>query len=342
MKNRQWLLKQRPEGAVTPDCFDYVEAPRAPPPGDGRGVLVRHELLLCAPTIRNWISGNRDSFHPVVELGQPVLAPGVSRIVESDDPRWPIGSRVFGASSWQDEQWIDPEAGDYLPIADSMTSVDALGVYGINALTAYFGVLRVGQPAPGEVLLISGAAGSVGSAVAQIGRIKGCRVIGICSGGEKGRWLIEDCGIDAVIDYSQGEVAAQIDALCPDGIDIFFDNIGGPLLAEAIARMRPFGRVVLCGQIATYEDAATTPPLDMMRLIYGGIRIHGFLARHYRGEYAEALGELEGWNRDGLLAHREDVRDGFAMLPRTFADLFSGANSGTLIARIADPDGKPI
>ena len=319
MINRQWLLAKRPVGAVTPDCFRYNEVPsQASPPADGM-VLLRHELLLCAPTIRNWISGNRDSYYPTVEIDAPIMAPAIGRIVVSNDPDWPVGTRLVGAGSWQDEQWVDPVKQGFRKVPEHISSVDAMGVVGINALTAYCGLLRVGQVREGEVLLVSGAAGSVGSVVAQIGRIKGCRVIGICGGADKVRWLSEECGIDHVIDYKGEDVVARLDELCPDGIDVFFDNVGGSLLRDVVARMKPKGRIVLCGQISAYEGTGevATPPLDVMRMIYGGIRMEGFLARHHVAAFDEAINDLAQWDAEGLLTHREDVRDGFARLPET-------------------------
>jgi NADPH-dependent curcumin reductase CurA len=217
-----------------------------------------------------------------------------------------------------------------------------LGILGMNALTAYFGVIEVGQPTPGETLLVTGAAGSVGSIAAQIGRIRGARVIGICGGSDKTRWLQDSCGIAEVIDYKAQDVGVALDALCPDGVDVFFDNVGGTMLRDVVRRMRRHGRVALCGQIATYDDAADNPPLDMMRIIYGAIRLQGFLVPDFAEQMPEALEQLSEWDRQGLLAHREDVRDGFKALPETFASLFSGSNNGTLIARIMDEEGRAI
>lgn len=344
--NRQWLLARNPQGAVEPDCFRYHES-EAPAGTDAPGhVLIQWELLLCAPTIRNWISGNRNSFHPTVDIGAPILAPGIGRIIESRHPDYAVGQRVMGTASWQDRQWIDPAAG-YRLVAPEVSSVDAMGVYGLNALTAYCGLVRIGQPRAGEVLLVSGAAGSVGSIAAQIGRIMGCQVVGIAGGAEKLRWLREECGVDALIDYKNDDVPARMDSLMPNGIDIYFDNVGGAILEAAAARMRPGGRIVLCGQISSYDtagqgEAIAAPPIDMMRLIYGGIRMEGFLARQHVDLYPQAFSDLKRWNEEGLLVHREDVRSGLARLPETFAALFAGTNSGTLLARISDGQGNPL
>lgn len=340
MINRQWLLASHPTGAVDRGHFTLTEEELVATTANGR-ILVRNELLLCAPTIRNWISGNRSSYYPTVEIGQPVMAPAVARVVASEDQRYPIGTRLVGLGSWQDYQWIDPDAG-YRIVSDDTTSSDALGILGMNALTAYFGLIDVGRAEPGEVVLVSGAAGSVGSVAAQIGRIQGARVVAICGGDEKARWLRDACGIADVIDYKAGDLLARLDALCPDGVDVFFDNVGGTLLRDVVARMRRHGRVALCGQIATYDAAAGDPPLDMMRIIYGAIELRGFLVPDYADRFPDAIEQLAAWKAEGLLAHREDVRDGLLQLPETFVSLFDGSNTGTLIARIADPAGSPL
>jgi NADPH-dependent curcumin reductase CurA len=341
MINRQWLLASHPGAQLAPSNFAWHETPIASePPATGQ-ILLQTELLLCAPTIRNWISGNRSSYYPTIEIGSPVMAPGVARVVASDDAEFPIGARVLGTMAWQDYQWVHPAQG-YRRLPDEVSSVDALGVLGMNALTAYFGVLEVGQPRAGEVMLVSGAAGSVGSVAAQIGRIVDARVVAICGGEEKARWLRDDCGIADVIDYKSQDVLAQLDMLCPTGVDVFFDNVGGTLLRDVVARLRRGGRVALCGQIATYDGAAGDPPLDMMRIIYGAIRLQGFLVPDYAARFEEATTQLAQWLSEGKLAHREDVRVGLEMLPETFASLFSGDNAGTLIARVSDKDGAAL
>lgn len=340
MINRQWLLASHPTGAAERRHFRLAETAVPPAPDAPGKVLVRHEVLLCAPTIRNWISGNRTSYYPTVEIGEPVMAPAVGRIVASDDARYPVGARLVGLGSWQEYQWVAP-AG-YRLVPEQIASTDALGIFGMNALTAYFGILDVGRPQPGEVLLVSGAAGSVGSVAAQIGRIQGARVIGICGGAEKAAWLRDACGIAEVIDYKAENLLERLDALCPAGIDVFFDNVGGTLLRDVVARMRRHGRIALCGQIATYDTGAGDPPLDMMRIIYGAIALRGFLVADYADRFAQATDELRGWSADGRLAHREDIRDGFERIPETFAALFDGSNTGTLLARIAGPDGVPL
>ncbi len=341
--NRQWLLAKHPQGALTSDCFTLASTPDRAGQGTAGQVLMRWELMLCAPTIRNWISGATDSYHPVTHLGEVVLAPAIGRVIESQNPDYPVGSRLFGAGSWQDQQWIDPNAG-YRLIPEEISSIDAMGVLGINAITAWCGLVHIGEPQAGDVLLVSGAAGSVGSVAVQIGRLLGCKVIGIAGGADKLRWLRDECGIEHLIDYKSESVADRLDALCPEGIDIYFDNVGGDILEAAAARMRQKGRIVLCGQISAYEGGGpiAAPPIDMMRLIYGGIRIEGYIVRHHPEAIPRALADLAAWNSQGLIAHREDVRPGFEALPETLALLFRGANNGTLLARVSDNDGNPV
>ncbi|MBB3858809.1 NADPH-dependent curcumin reductase CurA [Novosphingobium hassiacum] len=180
----------------------------------------------------------------------------------------------------------------------------------------------------GETLVVSGAVGSTGSMAARIGKIVGCRVIGIAGGSEKCAWLTESCGLDAAIDYRQGRVAEKLADLCPNGIDVFFDNVGGDILQAAVDNMASLGRIVLCGQIASYTDAEPAPgPSNMMRIIYGGITIQGFLQGNYADEAAAAVMQLREWEKEGKITHREDVRTGFAQLPEVFGDLFAGSQS---------------
>ncbi len=333
--NRQWLLKRRPSGAVQPGDLDYREGD-APDPADLKPgeLLLRHRLFMCAPTMRNWMEPPGNSLYPSIDLGQPVLAPAGGEVVASARDDVPVGTLVTTLGSWQDYQRIGAEQ-DVAPIPQGLSLAEAMGVYGLNSRTAYVGLLRVGQPKPGETLVVSGAAGSTGSMAAQIGRIIGCRVIGIAGGAEKCRWLREECGLDGAIDYRQGRVQEQLAKLCPKGIDIFYDNVGGDILQAAIETMARFGRIVLCGQIAAYNDGGPVPgPTNMMRLIYGSIRMQGFLAGDYAAEWDDAIAQLKQWVDAGKIVHREDIRRGFRDFPTTFNALFDGSNDGTLLAEV--------
>ncbi|MGR8921177.1 MAG: NADP-dependent oxidoreductase [Gammaproteobacteria bacterium] len=340
-KNRQWLITRRPQGHVTPDDFTYreVDAPDPSDLADGE-ILIKNLVFLCAPTMRNWMDPPGNSLYPSMPLDAPVMATAAAQIVASKSPDWPVGSRVFTIAGWQDYQVVTPEAAMRLsPLAPGLSCVDGIGRFGLNPLTAYFGLVDVGQPKAGETLVVSGAAGSTGSTVCQIGKIKDMRVVGIAGGPEKCGWLSDECGVDAVIDYKAEDVAERLAALCPDGIDIFYDNVGGEILQAAINNMAPFGRIVLCGQISSYDGGPQPEgPRNMMRLVYGSIRMQGFLCGNYAARFPEGVAALRGWAEEGRLVHRVDLRDGFENLPRAFMSLFDGSNTGTLlVTRIRTP-----
>src|SRR3546814_98819 len=237
-------------------------------------------------------------------------------------------------SCWSEYDIIDTASTPQI-IADGISAVEALGPFGLNSLTAYFGLVRVCRPCPGDVLVVSGAAGSTGSVAAQIGRIQGCRVIGIAGGAEKCTWLRDQCRIDDVIDYRSQDVGSALRTLCPAGVDIFFDNVGGDMLQAAVDNMAKFGRIVLFGQIAGYNDQDVIPAFtNMMRVIYGSVRLQGFLFGDYKSAVPEALADIIPWVRSGAIVARQDIRVGFENLPLHFNALFDGTNRGTLLGQI--------
>lgn len=330
--NRQWRLARRPSGKATPEDFEYVEAnDGVASPGDGE-VVVNNRAFLCAPTIRNWMDPPGNSLYPSMDIGQVIMGPAAGVVVASRHPNLSAGDHVATISSWQDYAVIRPDISMTRVLPDDHSFIEAVGVFGLNSLTGYFGIREVGSIRPGDQVLVSGAAGSAGSVAAQVAKIAGCRVVGIAGGTEKCRWLLQDCGLDAAIDYRSDDLRARITDLFPGGINVFFDNVGGDILQAAVDNMAEFGRIVLCGQIASYnENASAEGPRNMMRLIYGGIRMQGFLVGHFADHFDDALQDLTDWERSGRLAHREDVRYGFSSLPEVFNSLFDGSNSGTLI-----------
>lgn len=335
MLNRQWLLARRPRGLCVPDDFRYREEEFDPAELAQGDILVRNMAFLCAPTIRNWMDEPGNNFMPSIELGQPVRGPCAARVIASANADFPVGSRVCTISDWQDYAVASPARALVRPIPDGYSYIEALGPLGMNALTAYVGLREIGEPREGEVLLVSGAAGSVGSNAAQIGRILGCRVIGIAGGQDKCNWLLEHGCVDECIDYRREDVAARISALCPDGVDIFFDNVGGATLQAAVDNMARGGRIILCGQISGYNDGGAENRIgNLMRLIYGGIRMQGFLASAYSALFPQAMADLARWIGEGRLLHREDLRIGMEHLPMSLNDLFDGSNNGTLIVQI--------
>lgn len=334
MENRQWLLRRRPVGMLRDSDLELSQGDQHTRPLQVGQIRVRNLLFLYAPTMRNWMSSRDTSLHTIIRLGAPVQAMSASRVIESLDPAFPVGSRIVAMSSWSEYDIIDAASAPRL-IDNGITPVEALGVFGLNALTAYFGLMRVGRPSQGETLVVSGAAGSTGSVAAQIGIIQGCRVIGIAGGAEKCSWLREECNISDVIDYKSEDISTALRALTPEGVDIFFDNVGGMMLQSAVDNMAKFGRIILCGQISGYNSEVHMPAFtNVMRVIYGSIRIQGFLFGDYRCTIPEASADLIKWRRSGKIVTREDIRDGFENLPMHFNALFDGTNRGTLLGLI--------
>jgi NADPH-dependent curcumin reductase CurA len=266
-------------------------------------------------------------------------AGGIGQVVESRSPGFDVGDVVQGLFSWQDYVTVRPEGG--LPVAKVPPSVPItlpLGVLGITGFTAYFGLLDVGRPQSGQTVVVSGAAGATGSVAGQIARIKGCRVIGIAGGTEKCTWLQEEAGFDETIDYKSESVSKRLAALCPGGIDVFFDNVGGDVLDAALGRLGHGARVVLCGGISRYNDAEPAPgPRNYLNLIVKRARMEGFVIFDYLPRFSEAFAELWEWVSAGKLAYREDVRDGLENAPRTLLRLFAGKNLGKQLLKVADP-----
>lgn len=330
--NRQWRLARRPQGISRPDDFEFIERgdmPGSPQEGE---IVVNNRAFLCAPTIRNWMDPPGNSLYPSIGIGEVILGPTSGVVVASAHPKFSPGDAVATISSWQDYAVVNAQESMTRVLPQGHSLIEGVGVFGLNSLTGYFGIRDIGAIQPGESVLVSGAAGSAGSIAAQVAKHGGCRVVGIAGGPEKCRWLKEDCGLDDVIDYRSEDVRERISGLFPDGINVFFDNVGGETLQAAVDCMAPFGRIVLCGQIASYnEGQAPEGPRNMMRLIYGGIRMQGFLVGHFEERFDEALRDLTNWERNGQLSHREDIREGFVNLPGAFNALFDGSNRGTLI-----------
>jgi NADPH-dependent curcumin reductase CurA len=340
LRNRQWLLRSRPGGRVTADQFGYCEVELPEPLLQPGQILVRNLMFAPAPTQRNWMNAPGRSYRAAIEVGSPIRGPAVAEIIQSAHPLWPVGTKLTAVSGWEDYSVLEPDTATtpVIPVPRPMALIDALGVYGLNSLTAYFGLLRVGEPKPGETVVVSAAAGSVGSVAAQIARIHGCRVIGIAGGAVKCDWLRSACGLDAAIDHRSENVRGRLAQLCPNGVNVFFDNVGGEILQAVLDNMAVHGRIAVCGQVSAYDGEATAPgPRDMMRVVYWRVRIQGFVLPDFREEIESARADLERWVRAGQLVHRLDLRHGFERLPGSFLDLFQGANAGTLLVQIADP-----
>ena len=332
MKNRQWLLARRPEGEIQDSDFKLVDA-EAPTPGEGQ-VLARNLMLSCDPTQRTWIAF--DTYLPAVRIGEVVRSLGAGRIVASNNPSFAVGDIVSGLVGWQDYVAMNPK-GQLNKLPSSVPLELAMSALGMTGLTAYFGLLDVGRPVAGETVVVSGAAGATGSVVGQIAKIKDCRAIGIAGGAEKCRWLTDEAGFDAAIDYKAENVPARLKELCPKGIDIFFDNVGGPVLDAALARLAMGGRIVLCGGIANYNATGPSPgPRNYLNLVVQRGRMEGFLVSDHLGRAGEAVGALAGWVQSVKLRYKVDVQHGLENAPATLRRLFEGRNEGKQLLRIAD------
>ena len=337
--NKQWLLKERPVGMVGPEHFELVESPLPEVDLKAGQVLVKTLMLGFDPAMRGWLMDER-SYLPPVAIGAPMRATGVGQVVQTSNPELPEGALVQGLLDWQEYSVGDLAAPiPPRPLPAGVTPSLALGVFGSTSLTAYFGLLDVGQPRSGETVLVSGAAGATGSVVAQIARLKGCRVVGIAGGAEKCQWLLEACKLDAVIDYKSEDLSTQIGKLCPDGVDVFFDNVGGDTLEAGISHMADFGRIVLCGAIAGYNDETPAPgPHNLMILITRRIRMQGFIVIDYLARAEEAYTALADWVSAGEIAWRDDIQQGFENIPATLQRLFDGRNTGKQLLKLAEPE----
>ncbi len=337
--NRQWLLAKRPHGLVGPDNFEYAEQP-IPTAGDGE-VLVRNLYLSFDPTQRGWME-DRESYLPPVNLGEPMRAGSIGQVAESKHPDFAVGDMVQTTGGWQDFIVVTPGDGTGLgglnKIPDQVPPEMMLSVLGVTGLTAYFGLLDLGEPKSGETVLVSGAAGATGSVAGQIARIKGCRVVGIAGGPEKCAWLKDAAKFDEVIDYKNEQVDARIAETCPDKVDVFFDNVGGDILEAALNHINMRARVVLCGGISGYNATAPIPgPTNLMNLVIMRARMEGFIVIDYMHRATEAITDLLGWIQSGELVYQVDVQEGFENIPATLQRLFTGANLGKQILKIADP-----
>ena len=335
-RNRQWLLAKRPVGMVSAANFEFREVP-APAPGPGE-ILVKNLYLSFDPAMRGWME-DRPSYIPPVGLGEVMRCAAVGQVVESHDESIPVGSFVSGLFGWQ--EYAMAGRGRATPIAAGTPLTWPLGVLGITGLTAYFGMLDIGKPQPGETVVVSGAAGATGMVAAQIARIRGARAIGIAGGAEKCAWLRDAARLDAAIDYKSEDVGARLSAECPNGIDVFFDNVGGEILDQVLARLALRARIVLCGGISGYNEKEPPPgPRNLMNVVRQRARMEGLIVLDYAPRFAEATAQLSAWVHAGELAHREDVQQGIENAPSTFLRLFSGENLGKQLLRVGTPEGE--
>jgi NADPH-dependent curcumin reductase CurA len=328
--NHQFRLAARPQGMVGAEHFSYVEEPLGEP-GEGQA-LVEVLYISLDPAMRGWMNEGR-SYVPPVQIGEVMRAATVGRVLESRSERFAVGDHV---SSWLGVQRFAVVGEDALLKIDPRQAPlpTYLGALGMPGMTAYFGLLEVGQPKEGETVVVSGAAGAVGSVVGQIARIKGARAVGIAGGAQKCEWVAGELGFDACIDYKHEDVATALRQHCPDGIDVYFDNVGGEILDAALARLARGARVAICGAISQYNNIESMRgPSNYMSLLVNRARMQGFVVLDYLDRYADAQREMAAWIAAGELIAREDVVEGFETFPEALTRLFAGENVGKLVLK---------
>lgn len=363
--NRQWVVASRPRGAVAETDFSYRETP-LPTIGDGQ-FLVRTLYVSVDPGLRGWLTRSPEYLSQALDLyldaffvtrgqmrvppeysaplhiGSVMCSQGLGQVVRSDHPEYAVGDFVTGLLGWQD--YCSSNGNTRVPVSRFKRVHPLpryLGVLGNSGMTAYFGMLDVARPREGETVLVSGAAGATGSIAAQIARIQRCRVIGIAGGPEKRRWLTEELGLDAALDYKSEDIDLRLKELCPDGVNVYFDNVGGRTLEIVLDHMATWGRIALCGTISAYDHGGTPAgPANLARLATSRIRMEGFLAPDYGPRYREARRQLSAWLATGALKPCEHIHEGFENIPRAFLGLFRGANTGKAMVKLADAPIKP-
>ncbi|MDX6582433.1 MAG: hypothetical protein QOI10_1617 [Solirubrobacterales bacterium] len=330
--NRRLLLAERPTGNVD-DSTVRLEEAEVPEPAEGEA-LVRNRFLSIDPTIRTWMD-DAPGYLPPIEIGAVVRCGAVGEVVSSNSDRYSAGDLVFGMSGWQDYAIADEGERSMQTLPEGIDPSAALSVFGVTGMTAYFGLIEVGQVKEGDTVVVSGAAGATGSIVGQIARIKGAaRVVGIAGGAEKCAWLTEELGFDAAIDYKSDDVAAGLREACPDGIDLYFDNVGGEILNACLAQLALRGRIVLCGAIATYNDRDVRGPANYRALIARRGRMEGFIILDFISRFPEAQMQMGAWIAEGKIQFRTHVVDGLENAPEALNLLFTGGNTGKVIVAV--------
>ena len=330
--NRQFLIDHLPTGKLTPDVFRATEGPM-PSPGEGE-VLLRSRYISLDAANRAWMWGA--TYRAAIKAGDVMAGGSMAEVVESKAPGFAPGDLVWGDTGWQD--YVVAKAKDLTklgkaPAGQPITYL--MSVYGVAGLTAYFGLLEIGQPKAGETVVVSAAAGSVGSIVGQIAKAKGCRVVGIAGGAEKCKLLTSELGFDAAVDYKTENFSKALRAAVPEGIDVYFDNVGGGILEACLFNMKNFGRISCCGAVSQYDSPQAHGPRGVPGLIVTKrLTMRGFIVMDYEDQNEKALADLTNWVASGQIKVREDIIDGFENLPNALIGLLAGENVGKRMVKV--------
>lgn len=340
LTNHQIRLAQRPVGTPTADNWAHTSEPVAEP-AEG-GVLIKTLALSLDPAMRGWMNEGK-SYIPPVGIGEVMRAGGIGRVIASKNPKFAVGDMVSAGLGVQEYALVPEDQHKRSGIFKIDTRLGGmtqwLNVLGMPGMTGYFGLMDVGMPKPGETVVVSGAAGAVGQTVGQLARIKGCRVVGIAGGRAKCDWVVGELGFDACIDYKAGNVKAALKEHCPKGVDIYFDNVGGEILDDVLARIGRGARIIICGAISQYNNTtAVQGPKNYLSLLVNRARMEGIVVFDYADRYPMAVAEMAGYLKDGRMKSREDVvQGGVAAFPQALIKLFTGENFGKLVLQVA-PD----
>ena len=331
--NRQFHIARLPDGPLTRDCFSLAEA-AIPEPKEGE-VLLKTRYMSIDAASRAWMQGA--TYRDALGAGTVMAGRALGEVIESRHPSFHTGDLAFGEFGWQEYAAVPGSSLTKQPHVTPLSHL--LSVFGVSGLTAYFGLTEVGRVKSGETVVISAAAGSVGTFAGQVAKILGCRVVGIAGGEEKCRWLTEALGYDAAVNYKSGRVSEDLKAACPDGVDVYFDNVGGDILETALSQMNMKGRIACCGVVSTYDHAAQPahgPRGVPFLFVVKRLTMSGFIVSDFYGQREEALTQLRAWVDDGRLKVIEDIVEGFEHLPDALIGLLHGENRGKRMVRMAE------
>ncbi|MBO6824658.1 MAG: NADP-dependent oxidoreductase [Sneathiella sp.] len=335
--NKQWLLKSRPVGEPTLDNWEYVETP-VPTPGEGE-MLLKTIYMSLDPYMRGRMNESK-SYAASAEIGQPMSGTGVSVVVSSNNPKFKEGDYVVSHTLWQSHSVSNGQGVMKVDPSNAPIST-GVGILGMPGLTAYVGLLDIGQPKEGETVVVSAASGAVGSIVGQIAKIKGCRVIGVAGSEDKCRYVVDELGMDECLNYKDDDFEAQLEKACPNGVDVYFENVGGRVFDAVFPLMNDFARIPLCGRIANYNmtgdpDGPNKLPAFMGTMLVKRIMLRGFISFDHYDRFPDVVRDLGNWIRTGEVKYKEDIVQGIENAPEAFLGLLKGKNFGKLLVQVSE------